>query len=717
MAQHPFPKPPVFRINRKGLSALEGLRAALAISAVAALSLLLHRPDFMWGAIASFWTCLSDPGGALKTRAAAILSFVLLATFTCFIAATVQTHEPFAVLPLAAIWIFCGVMSSSFGSAWAQVGSLTIVVFIVAIGRSPTEGVLGEAGIFFAGGIWAVLLTLVFWTIQPYLPLRRAVSASYYALGALAADLYRLTRVHYYTQEPWNTHASTFRKSSRALIESARSAVVYTPRLSGQSSAEGSRLRLQVELADQVFVQLIALSHLLELYMERQSGPFPSDLARSLRRIGSAMLCLALALTDTGTRRARRLRRTSSLVTVVITANYQVETKQDPLLKSIREIIIKLSDRIKVILTMELEDVSIPQLLGSSLPPVVNVRKVHFYTTLQENLASSSTTLHHALRACVTGTIAVGIIVLFRIPFGYWLAMTTVMVLQPFVSLTWPRAAERVVGSAIGGTIAAFSGIAIHSPIEQVLLISALAFITMAVRTVNYTVFICFLTPLFVLVADLGHPGPEVLLFAKWRVFDTVLGSMLALLGGLIFWPTWEIGLFPEELAKAIETNTAYAGYVLDRHQIRSVESVRIELKSKRRAAGIASNAAEASLQRLLMEPRAGSLVDTTAAAAVLAAIRRMGGAAAALWLGEGTYRNSAANTFDEGSEWVTSSGRELARAARLKVKPNSLGEMKMSNPTAGTTDLPNRIVRQIHVIHSALEHLFSPPPASGQAE
>jgi len=685
---------------------MEGLRAAVAISVVVIVSQLLHRPTYMWCGVAAFWTCLVDPGGALKTRIRSVSTFILLASFSCFVSAAAHPYGPCLVLPLAALWIFCGVLGSSFGSAWAQVGSLNTVCFIVASGRPPIGGVLGMPVLFLVGGAWAALLTLVLWRIHPYLPLRRAVGDAYSALGQLAADLSKLSK-QTYRESDWSSHVTTQRNASRTAIEAARSAVVYTPRLSGLSSQEGDKLRLLVELGDQLFGQLIALSDLMEAYSQESSQPLPADLARLLRRLTSGIIGLGAAFTSAGQSRARRLRRSSSLIDSAIAVNISGTSKNSSLLKEICRILTTISDRLKVVVTMELEDSVVTDLPWPLPPPVVNVLKVSYLTTLQENLSWSSSTFHHALRSTVTGTIAVAIMLVYRLPFGYWLAMTTVLVLQPFVSLTWPKAAERVLGSALGGVLAALAGLAIHSPLERVLVISVLAFITMSVRPINYTLFTFFLTPLFVLVADLGHPGPKALYFAEWRVFNTLSGSLLALIGGLIFWPNWEIGRFPMELAKVIEANTSYVLSVLTHLENPNDERVRIEVKSKRRAVGLASNVAETSLQRLLMEPRAKALIDTTAATAILTAVRRMSGSAAALWLGEGKPAGLTSNIVTTEIEWLRNASDHLAEAARSKRSPEPLQEIGLPSASDNSTDLPVRIARQMQVIHNALEHLF----------
>ncbi len=87
--------------------------------------------------------------------------------------------------------------------------------------------------------------------------------------------------------------------------------------------------------------------------------------------------------------------------------------------------------------------------------------------------------------------------------------MAVVLVLQSSVATTWPRALERAVGSVLGGALAALLGLVLHSPLALTAAVFPLAIATMAVRPVNYGLFVFFLTPLFVLVIELSQPGVE----------------------------------------------------------------------------------------------------------------------------------------------------------------------------------------------------------------
>jgi uncharacterized membrane protein YccC len=85
--------------------------------------------------------------------------------------------------------------------------------------------------------------------------------------------------------------------------------------------------------------------------------------------------------------------------------------------------------------------------------------------------------------------------------------MAAIVVMQPGATPTWPRMVERVIGSVGGGLVAVVLGLLFPSPWECLVIIFPLAAATIALRFVNYTLFVLFLTPLFILVAELVAPA------------------------------------------------------------------------------------------------------------------------------------------------------------------------------------------------------------------
>jgi uncharacterized membrane protein YccC len=133
--------------------------------------------------------------------------------------------------------------------------------------------------------------------------------------------------------------------------------------------------------------------------------------------------------------------------------------------------------------------------------------------------------------------------------------MAVVVVLQGGVRVTWARCLERILGSVLGGLFA--SALLLLGGAETVplaCLATLLAGVAIALRAVNYTVFVVFLTMLFVIVTAMLHPGEGI---AAARMIDNVIGSLAALLAVFLLWPDFGASL-PGRIAEGIAANRAY---------------------------------------------------------------------------------------------------------------------------------------------------------------
>jgi uncharacterized membrane protein YccC len=232
--------------------------------------------------------------------------------------------------------------------------------------------------------------------------------------------------------------------------------------------------------------------------------------------------------------------------------------------------------------------------------------------------------------------------------------MAVILVHQSQLATTWPRALERSLGSAIGGAIAAVLGGVLTSPVLLTLAIFPFAMLTMAMRRVNYALFVMFLTPLFVLLSELAQPGANHLALAWYRVANNVLGCLVALFGASLLWPARERLRLRAVLAEAIEANGRYAVLAFR-------SGVDPEVRdAARRAAGLASVQAERCCDRVALEtPRRGGGLDE--AAQILAALRQIAGSATVAWL----HPAPDAPPGDATANWIEESISQFAAVAR----------------------------------------------------
>ncbi|HTO62136.1 MAG TPA: FUSC family protein [Bradyrhizobium sp.] len=556
-----------------------------------AASQAFSRPLFAWSAFAAFWTCLADPGGPNHIRLRTMGGFAIAGAAVAALASAAAGIGLLVAAPsLFALVFLCG-LSRFIDTAVGPAGVLASVVAVVAIDSpNPPEGAAALAGVFLIGAVWAIVLCLLIWRIHPHRPARRAVGAIFRDLGDMAAELRasadRCTvdagRAPLHTQH---------RRAVRHTIERARAMVigVTTGRTDGPVRR---RLMAVIEAGDRIFTGLIAIEHDLDARPDRSGAAILSGL---LRRLGDVLTEINRQVLRTDPDWARLKLRAKSLARHARAAA-------------------GLDARAAEAWVQALAD------LMAGWTPLLDVPPSPTRAVSQHPKADV-VNIRHALRVATVVLAAYLVTAHFSLTYSYWATMAIVMVMQSQAATTWPRVLERVIGSVAGGLAAAILTFLLPLPLELVVVIFPLAAATIAFRSVNYTLFVLFLTPLFVLVAELIAPGHgEVIAFA--RAFNNVLGGILALAGCLLLWPDPTPESFREKLAKAVEANLAYATLVASPNA--SLETV----ETARRQAGINSNAAEATRLRMILEGRRRR-AHLDEAAALLAALRRLAGASA----------------------------------------------------------------------------------------
>ena len=163
--------------------------------------------------------------------------------------------------------------------------------------------------------------------------------------------------------------------------------------------------------------------------------------------------------------------------------------------------------------------------------------------------------LRHAVRVTVVCALDVALILLLHIDHGYWLLLTSLIVLQPHVSGTLRRGLERVGGTIGGGILAALLAVVLHSQLVIAAVLFPLSMLALAVLPVSYAAFAFFLTPAFVL-AWLPYSGDWQL--ALIRVFNTFAGAVIAILAMMFLFPIYERERAPAFLRASLTADRRY---------------------------------------------------------------------------------------------------------------------------------------------------------------
>ncbi|HWK45444.1 MAG TPA: FUSC family protein [Stellaceae bacterium] len=682
-------------LNLEALSVAAGIRAAFACALPVLIAELLGMRVLSWIAIVAFWGCLVDQGGAWRTRFAAMAGFTVFAAIGCVLATLIKPHLWLAV-PFVLLWSFGGSMVRVYGAATATAGLLATVAVLVAL-DVPGEG-LADAlilgGLTITGGLWAMLLVLVLWRLHPYGPARRAVGDCWHALAGFAAALGRLHRGSPVDAGQWSQVARQRRGASRNAIETARQMLVATRRTRAGITGRSAQLLALLADADQVFAALLALSELLEVASTTTPNPrLERPIRLALGRLAGRIDGLAMALAG------RPLPPPNNLAGAIAEVRRRVGEVKDggAVYAHAADLLDRIAQWVKIA-TENLDGAQPRKALTDAIAERASGGGLGtFLTPLRANLNIGSIALRHALRLAITAGFAVLVTGLLDLTRGYWVSITAIVVLQPYMAATWRRTLERVAGSVLGGLIAAGISLMIHAPLAITAVIFPLSVIAMALRTVNYAVFVLCLTPQFVLIAELFQTGgaadPDL---AGLRALNSTLGGLLGLTAGFLLWPSWEAPHLPKRLAEAIRANRDYLlaalaatlGNATARAGGRDPEAAR-------RQAGLASNNAEASLQRLMSEPRPQANREAEPGMMILACLRRVAGVAATLTLLQ-TQRpdETEARMIAATGEWAGSALSAIADALASGRAPPPLPEPPALTPAEdGATD---RIAPQI---------------------
>ena len=530
---------------------------------------------------------------------------------------------------------------------------------------------------FAAGGLWATLLTMLIWRVHPYRPARAAVAGAWRRLAELAADQRTLLLAGEAGTEGWDAHGRAHRRAVREEIEHARVIVMDLVGMRGRLSLRGAQALLRLEACDQLFGHLIALSDQLEV----TSDPARLGAAEPLLRVLRPMLVvLAHAIEHDTPVRAAVLERA--------TARLQAAAGADPVLAPLAD---AMAERLRIAARLSTPEGFLPG--GGVGSTQAEPWAARVLGPVRANLSWSSATLRHALRVAVIGAPALLATAPFSDEFAHWLPITVVVTLQPFYAATWQRALERIGGTVLGGVVGAVLAYFAQSPLVLAAMLFPLCMITFTARQVSFAFWIAGITPIVVILMELVHPGHSSWAVAGLRAAFTTAGGLIAILGWLLLWPSWEPRRLGGEQRAAIAAHAAYARAVLSELVgERGADTA----EAARRAAGMATNNLEASISRALQEPRGRRRAELGTATLVDATLRRIAGRLSAL-------RHDPARAGLDATEGLAWRDWIATSLARLASGGGALDPRPAPPAAAGMVDPLSRIARQLELLEGAL--------------
>ncbi len=462
-----------------------------------------------------------------------------------------------------------GVRATSIGTA-----SLLVMIFMMDKAIAPDE-VLKYAAQITLGGIWYMLLSLMFFSIRPY-------RAAQQALGENISDVVKFLRIKadFYLSGT-DIDANYAKLVSQQIKVSEHQdqvrEILFKSRLTVKESTHASRVLVLtfVDLVD-MFEQIMA-THYDYKEIHRRFGN--TDI---LENVGHLLHQMANELENEGyailaNSRYRNIKnftpaleelkgKIDSIIGVDSGGSNLVLKK---ILINLRDLNQKITDIYKYYNSRSAGDL-VNENSTVELVKFVN-HQDYAPHIIFDNLSFTSAAFKHALRVCLVClagfiiTKSNGLLELIngftgkKIVFGhhsYWVLLTIIVILKPGFSLSKQRNIQRVLGTVIGGIIGVVVLTLVHNKTLEVVLLMFFMIGAYSFLRIHYITSVILMTPyVLILFRFLGVGHLDV---AEERIIDTILGALLSFIASYLLFPSWESQQLRESMHKVLDANIKY---------------------------------------------------------------------------------------------------------------------------------------------------------------
>lgn len=451
------------------------------------------------------------------------------------------------------------------------------------------------------GGILALISTLIAWSFIPFSPFRRSISLTWKALAEWIEVF-----SNQLSNPDLNDPVNTFDEKELAFRNELNESVKTITRNQAIAHARKNRYTYHlVELRRLVSETGNAISGLRILVeIAAKEANFPTKLFQYVMdNFRQAAHRLAISIIthrndDVYTVRLS-IERLSESVDLFIK---EIQNDQSsPEKNQMGQILIRMSDYFREALSI-LENTPGKSgkmtfflqnfLTGMTIPQHIP------WVSFEFNLRSFI--FRFSLRLGLAMGIGIALYKFFNIPHGYWIAMTTMIVLQPEFGATITKALNRTKGTLLGATAGSLIFLLALPPEISILIVVICSFFSTYFLLKNYAVAAFFITVMVVALFHLLEPVTWQL--GGFRIINTLGGCGLALLGGFAFFPLWERFRFPALIREAIEANRIYLKEVITALKDKRPRAFGDFIKF-RREAEMTNNNVFLSLRRMKSEP------------------------------------------------------------------------------------------------------------------
>lgn len=456
-----------------------------------------------------FFIKLADPGGLYTLRISMYFAAAIILTLECVLAGLFR-GSPVVSVMLIFLWSFCSGLMNSFGGRGTRISSIATVSFAIFL-LSPAikSGVFINSLLVLSAFAWIMIPELAGLIKNPYSPLLkgtadyiRAISPvdSFFS-GRKPDDILRVKN---------NAFLIVRDLKSRYSIKVAR---MHKILITGESI-----YKLQSEISEKISLMNDSGNKVFSELVSEKINLLHYELAH----------CIESPVSDEIME--KYFFECSGAMEIVLTFKHQITANRE--LNQKAELV-KLADYIVqyIELLRDAGETAGGSDIRSFVKGVRDKRDSSAGTgtfgRVREQLTFRSDIFRHSLRLATAMAAATAAVMYLKPPFGYWIPVSTAIILKPDSGSSALRAAERIGGTVIGCVIVLLLSF-IHLQRGALFFTAMLsAFIALNSRARSYIVYAVFWTVTVVMLLDFNHAGD--MMVALERIVYNMTGGALAL--------------------------------------------------------------------------------------------------------------------------------------------------------------------------------------------
>ncbi|QCX41012.1 hypothetical protein FF125_06615 [Aureibaculum algae] len=593
----------------KGASFYRGIVLTIAVTLPIAILYSIGQTAIIVPIVfGTFVNAPSDIPGSLKRKVNGIFISISL---TAIVTLLILFAKPYFLVLLIALAIlsFFSAMIAVYGFRGSLIAFSGLLAMVLALAVKDISGIdiLLHVGLLIIGGLWYLIISLLLSRISSKKDQKKLLSDTLELTGE-----YLKLRGRLLTER--DLHDDLFKKILELQTkisekhETLRESLLITRRKTGRSHYEERRLLIFISLIDILELALantLDYSKIDDLFNTKKN--YLETFSNVNVVMGEHLVMLSKAIINND-----KIPTKNELLNVFANAHKEIDnyvaevglpearegaltlrniyTYQQQLLyqiRAIRRVMANVKNAAKLSVKKQEES------------QFITLQEYRFSIIL-EHLSFKSTIFRHALRLSVAVVAAYLLGSLLDIKNAYWIILTLIVIMRPNYGLTRERFLNRIIGTIIGAAVAALIIFTTQNIIVYgVLAVLSLTFAFSLIQQ-SYKVGAAFITLHVIFVYALLQPNAFSVI--GYRVLDTLIGAILAVIANYVLWPLWEFKNLDQDILAVLKANNNYL--LATQKLYNKTNGLNTHYKMPRKEAFLAMSELNAAFQRVTQDPK-----------------------------------------------------------------------------------------------------------------